>query len=144
MHIVARPQILFAVSGDQSCRLACFLAPYVALVLQLNGKEKLRPESCKISAASTEPLTKIQAQDLILRLTDEERRALLSALQEFQSEKMKAEYEGQVIRTKEALDCDKTHTQIPSYSLTAVLFDTTGPRLSGSSLHLDLYCREHC
>nr|CAD7195192.1 unnamed protein product [Timema douglasi] len=103
-----------------------------------------RTKCNQLSAASTEPLTKIQAQDLILRLTDEERRALLSALQEFQSEKMKAEYEGQVIRTKEALDCDKTHTQIPSYSLTAVLFDTTGPRLSGSSLHLDLYCREHC
>ncbi|XP_049858477.1 transmembrane protein 65 isoform X3 [Schistocerca gregaria] len=39
------------------------------------------------------PLTKRQAQDLILRLTGEERNALLCALQEFQSEKMKAEYE---------------------------------------------------
>ncbi|XP_049779427.1 uncharacterized protein LOC126176316 isoform X1 [Schistocerca cancellata] len=42
------------------------------------------------------PLTKRQAQDLILRLTGEERNALLCALQEFQSEKMKAEYEGQL------------------------------------------------
>lgn len=40
------------------------------------------------------PLTKRQAQDLILRLTGEERNALLCALQEFQSEKLKAEYEG--------------------------------------------------
>nr|CAD7407954.1 unnamed protein product [Timema cristinae] len=35
--IAARLQILFVVSGDQSCRLACFLTPYVAPVLQLNG-----------------------------------------------------------------------------------------------------------
>jgi hypothetical protein len=42
----------------------------------------------------TGPLTKLQAQDLIMRLTGEERTALLAALQEFQSEKRKAEYEG--------------------------------------------------
>ncbi|XP_063225367.1 uncharacterized protein LOC134532647 [Bacillus rossius redtenbacheri] len=46
------------------------------------------------TASPSEPLTKLQAQDLILRLTDEERRILLSALQEFHSEKMKAEFEG--------------------------------------------------
>ncbi|XP_049858476.1 transmembrane protein 65 isoform X2 [Schistocerca gregaria] len=43
------------------------------------------------------PLTKRQAQDLILRLTGEERNALLCALQEFQSEKMKAEYEAEAV-----------------------------------------------
>lgn len=42
----------------------------------------------------TGPLTKLQAHDLIMRLTGEERMALLAALQEFQSEKRKAEYEG--------------------------------------------------
>ncbi|PNF30348.1 hypothetical protein B7P43_G13427, partial [Cryptotermes secundus] len=42
------------------------------------------------------PLTKLQAHDLIMRLTGEERTALLTALQEFQSEKRKAEYEGQL------------------------------------------------
>jgi hypothetical protein len=42
----------------------------------------------------TGPLTKLQAHDLIMRLTGEERTALLTALQEFQSEKRKAEYEG--------------------------------------------------
>jgi hypothetical protein len=42
----------------------------------------------------TGPLTKLQAHDLIMRLTAEERMALLTALQEFQSEKRKAEYEG--------------------------------------------------
>jgi hypothetical protein len=42
----------------------------------------------------TGPLTKLQAHDLIMRLTGEERMALLTALQEFQSEKRKAEYEG--------------------------------------------------
>ncbi|XP_033608072.1 transmembrane protein 65 isoform X2 [Cryptotermes secundus] len=41
----------------------------------------------------TGPLTKLQAHDLIMRLTGEERTALLTALQEFQSEKRKAEYE---------------------------------------------------
>jgi hypothetical protein len=42
----------------------------------------------------TGPLTKLQAHDLIMRLTTEERTALLIALQEFQAEKRKAEYEG--------------------------------------------------
>lgn len=40
------------------------------------------------------PLTKIQADDLILRLTEDERKALLSALQEYNSNQVKAEYEG--------------------------------------------------
>ncbi|KAJ9594017.1 hypothetical protein L9F63_014577 [Diploptera punctata] len=44
----------------------------------------------------TGPLTKLQAHDLIMRLTGEERTALLNALQEFQSEKMKAEYESKI------------------------------------------------
>lgn len=44
----------------------------------------------------TGPLTKIQAHDLIMRLTREERTALLTALQEFQAEKRKAEYEGRI------------------------------------------------
>lgn len=44
----------------------------------------------------TGPLTKLQAHDLIMRLTREERTALLTALQEFQAEKRKAEYEGQL------------------------------------------------
>ncbi|PSN53285.1 hypothetical protein C0J52_04668 [Blattella germanica] len=46
------------------------------------------------SHSLTGPLTKLQAHDLIMRLTGEERTALLTALQEFQSEKRKAEYEG--------------------------------------------------
>lgn len=48
----------------------------------------------------TGPLTKLQAQDLIMRLTGEERTALLTALQEFQSEKRKAEYEGNTLLYK--------------------------------------------
>ncbi|GFG37091.1 hypothetical protein Cfor_05760 [Coptotermes formosanus] len=41
----------------------------------------------------TGPLTKLQARDLIMRLSKEERTALLTALQEFQAETRKAEYE---------------------------------------------------
>lgn len=40
------------------------------------------------------PLTKPQADELVLRLTEEERKALFSALQEFDSNRVKAEYEG--------------------------------------------------
>lgn len=40
------------------------------------------------------PLTKSQADDLILRLTEDERKALLTALQEYNSNQVKAEYEG--------------------------------------------------
>ncbi|XP_066997916.2 uncharacterized protein [Anabrus simplex] len=54
------------------------------------------PMSAGVDKSISAPLTKRQAQDLILRLTGEERSALLCALQEFQSEKMKAEYEGQL------------------------------------------------
>lgn len=65
--------------------------------------EKGRVEEFSASASSlgvdksiSAPLTKRQAQDLILRLTGEERSALLCALQEFEAEKMKTEYEGQL------------------------------------------------
>jgi hypothetical protein len=44
----------------------------------------------------TGPLTKLQARDLIMRLSKEERTALLTALQEFQAETRKAEYEGKI------------------------------------------------
>jgi hypothetical protein len=54
----------------------------------------------------TGPLTKLQTQDLIMRLTAEERTALLTALQEFQSEKRKAKYEGNnLLCKKEFISC---------------------------------------
>lgn len=42
------------------------------------------------------PLNKSQADDLVLRLTEDERKFLLTALQEFDSNRIKAEYEGQL------------------------------------------------
>jgi len=50
----------------------------------------------------TGPLTKLQAHDLIMQLTREERTALLTALQEFQAEKRKAEYEGKIYYVSES------------------------------------------
>jgi hypothetical protein len=50
----------------------------------------------------TGPITKLQAPDLIVRLTREERTALLTALQEFQAEKRKAEYEGKIYYVSES------------------------------------------
>lgn len=41
------------------------------------------------------PLTKTQATELVLRLTEEERKFLLTALNEFESNQVKAEYEGE-------------------------------------------------
>ena len=49
----------------------------------------------------TGPLTKLQAHDLIMRLTREERTALLTALQEFQAEKKQTEYEGKIYYVSE-------------------------------------------
>lgn len=42
----------------------------------------------------TGPLTKVHATELVLRLNDEERRALYDALQEYKSQQIKEEYEG--------------------------------------------------
>ncbi|KAL0272119.1 UNVERIFIED_CONTAM: hypothetical protein PYX00_005211 [Menopon gallinae] len=46
------------------------------------------------------PLTKTQATELVLRLTEEERKFLLTALHEFESNQVKAEYEGQLAATR--------------------------------------------
>ncbi|XP_071445659.1 uncharacterized protein [Hetaerina americana] len=51
--------------------------------------------------AGTAPtLTKTHAQDLVLKLTDEERSSLLTALQEYESEKVRMEYQGQLARVR--------------------------------------------
>lgn len=42
----------------------------------------------------TGPLTKVHATELVLRLKDEERKALYDALQEYKSQKIKEEFEG--------------------------------------------------
>lgn len=42
----------------------------------------------------TGPLTKVHATELVLRLNDEERKALYDALQEYKSQKIKEEFEG--------------------------------------------------
>ncbi|XP_046408151.1 uncharacterized protein LOC124172723 [Ischnura elegans] len=51
-------------------------------------------------AGTTPPLTKTHAQDLVLKLTDEERSSLLAALQEYESEKVRMEYQGQLARVR--------------------------------------------
>lgn len=45
-------------------------------------------------AQITGPLTKVHATELVLRLNDEERKALYDALQEYKSQKIKEEFEG--------------------------------------------------
>lgn len=44
----------------------------------------------------TGPLTKAHATELILHLKDEERKALFTALQEYESNRIKDEYEGNI------------------------------------------------
>ncbi|XP_069686032.1 transmembrane protein 65 isoform X2 [Periplaneta americana] len=63
----------------------------------------------------TGPLTKLQAHDLIMRLTGEERTALLTALQEFQSEKRKAEYEAESVPVPNARELWRVavHNAVP-------------------------------
>jgi hypothetical protein len=86
--------------GSVITRKGCQVQVYKAVVNCVQ-KECKKFYSSSTSALEDEkthsltgPLTKLQAHDLIMRLTGEERMALLTALQEFQSEKRKAEYEG--------------------------------------------------
>lgn len=46
------------------------------------------------TTSTTQGLSKLQAQELILRLNGEERNILMSALHEYQSKQIKDEYEG--------------------------------------------------
>lgn len=45
-------------------------------------------------SAQSGPLTKLHASELVLHLTDDERKVLMNALQEYQSNKIKEEFEG--------------------------------------------------
>lgn len=51
------------------------------------------------TTSTTQGLSKLQAQELVLRLNQEERLMLLSALQEYQSKLVKEEYEGSRFET---------------------------------------------
>lgn len=46
------------------------------------------------TTSTTQGLSKLQAQELVLRLTGDERTILMTALQEYQSKLIKDEYEG--------------------------------------------------
>lgn len=48
------------------------------------------------TTSTTQGLSKLQAQELVLRLNGEERNILISALQEYQSKLVKDEYEGKL------------------------------------------------
>ncbi|XP_017774863.1 PREDICTED: uncharacterized protein LOC108561436 isoform X1 [Nicrophorus vespilloides] len=52
------------------------------------------------TTSTTQGLSKLQAQELVLRLTTEERVFLISALQEYQSKSIKDEYEGQLAASR--------------------------------------------
>ncbi|KRT82625.1 hypothetical protein AMK59_4816 [Oryctes borbonicus] len=52
------------------------------------------------TTSTTQGLSKLQAQELILRLTHEERNVLISALQEYHSKVVKEEYEGQLAASR--------------------------------------------
>ncbi|XP_076266808.1 transmembrane protein 65 isoform X1 [Rhynchophorus ferrugineus] len=54
----------------------------------------------KETTSMTQGLTKLQAQELILRLNDEERNILTTALHEYQSKLVKDEYEGQLAASR--------------------------------------------
>jgi hypothetical protein len=90
---------LVAGNKYQIQELKC-VVQYVQRVLYSSSTSALEEEKTHLL---TGPLTKLQAQDLIMRLTGEERMALLTALQEFQSEKRKAEYEGNHLLCKRDL-----------------------------------------
>ncbi|XP_065352430.1 uncharacterized protein LOC135947468 [Cloeon dipterum] len=65
------------------------------------GVQLRRHITTKFSSSATDstqkiPLTKQQAEDLVLKLTEEEQKVLMSAIQTFQSEKTRKEYKGQL------------------------------------------------
>lgn len=64
-----------------------------SIIFRSSSSDKQAPNIGTISNEEI-PLTKSQADDLILRLTEDERKALLTALQEYNSNQVKAEYEG--------------------------------------------------
>lgn len=49
------------------------------------------------TTTTTQGLSKLQAQELILRLTSEEREILINAIQEFHSKMLKDQYEGELV-----------------------------------------------
>ncbi|RZC37154.1 uncharacterized protein BDFB_012097, partial [Asbolus verrucosus] len=52
------------------------------------------------TTCTTQGLSKLQAQELVLRLNGEERNILITALQEYQSKLVKDEYEGQLAASR--------------------------------------------
>lgn len=85
--------------------------PKTAILSQLNNMKASQWQrvatinssaSCKVAITESgkpsfkPPLSKSQAQDLVLRLTEEERQALFAALQEYQSEELRQQYQGNV------------------------------------------------
>ncbi|XP_018329565.1 uncharacterized protein LOC108739934 [Agrilus planipennis] len=72
-----------------------------------NNKEDFST-SCKLNGSAaraettstTQGLSKLQAQELVLRLNSEERIVLLTAIQEFQSKLVKEEYQGQLAASR--------------------------------------------
>lgn len=49
------------------------------------------------TTSTTQGLSKLQAEELVLRLTGEERTILMTALREYQSKLVKDEYEGEMV-----------------------------------------------
>lgn len=64
------------------------------------GKKRLGAAIGATASPGTLPgaLSKQQAKDLAVRLTNDERNVLINALQECQSEKTRAEYEGKLMK----------------------------------------------
>lgn len=61
------------------------------------GSELRRHITTKFGSTETDkkiPLTKVQADELVLKLTEEEHKILMNAIQRFQSEKTRQEYKG--------------------------------------------------
>lgn len=92
------------------CRRFCGAQPARAFGLHINGgtllgrvaapavgSEVRRLITTKFGSSDPEkkiPLTKVQADELVLKLTEEEHKILMNAIQRFQSEKTRQEYKG--------------------------------------------------
>lgn len=111
--VVQRPSYLLLTSGRKvNSKLQCSLMTHFA---HLHSKEErpnclndvkskrkwLKEFSTSVEAAKEDdspapPLTKQTARTLVMKLTNEERNILLSSLQEFESEELKAQYKGEL------------------------------------------------
>ena len=72
------------------------LAPVVVKIRNLGLGPTSKDFDDQPQSQITSPLTKLHANELVLHLTDEERKVMLQALQQYESKRIKEDFEGEL------------------------------------------------